>query len=79
MALDPELVALLCCPREGCSAPLLYFADGEAMPGFGPGFLLCPASRLKFPIDPLDIPVLLLDEAVEIGEAEAAELVEFAG
>lgn len=75
MALDKELVSLLRCPRPGCSTPLLYFAGGDAMPGFGPGFLLCPESRLKFPIDALDIPVLLLDEAREVSEAEAASLV----
>lgn len=73
MALDPELVAMLCCPVA--RAPLLYFADVEGLPGYGPGFLFCPESRLKYPVDPLDFPVLLAEEAVEVDEDEARELV----
>lgn len=73
MALDRELLSLLRCPRSG--GTLLYFETEDGLPGFGPGFLFCPESRLKYPIDELDIPVMLIEEAVAVDEAEAEALV----
>jgi len=64
MALARELLDVLVCPRS--KQPLVYFeADGA---------LFCPASRLKYRIDQ-GVPVLLVDEATEVSEAEAAQLV----
>lgn len=70
--LAAELIAILRCPESG--GELVYFPDGEGLPGFGPGFLLCPESRLKYPIDELDFPVLLVEEAVRIDADEVAAL-----
>jgi uncharacterized protein YbaR (Trm112 family) len=70
--LADELIAMLRCPESG--AKLLYFPDRKGLPGFGRGFLLCPESRLKYPIDELDYPVLLRDEAVEVSDEELARL-----
>ncbi len=63
MPLARELLDVLVCPKS--KEPLLYFeADG---------FLFCPASRLKYRIDQ-GVPVLLVEEAVEIGTPEAEAL-----
>lgn len=70
--LADELVALLRCPESG--AKLHYFPDAEGLPGFGPGFLFCVESRLKYPIDELDYPVLLREEAVRAGDDEVERL-----
>jgi uncharacterized protein YbaR (Trm112 family) len=65
MALDPLLLEILVCPES--KKPLLYFEKE--------GFLFCPESRLKFRIED-DIPVMLVEEAERLDEAEAAALVE---
>ena len=70
--LTPELVAVLRCPESG--GELYYFPEGEGLPGFGAGFLFCPESRLKYPVDELDFPVLLVDEAVRAGDDEVEAL-----
>jgi uncharacterized protein YbaR (Trm112 family) len=70
--LAAELVAMLRCPETG--APLHYFPDADGLPGFGPGFLFCAESRLKYPIDELDYPVLLREEAVRATDDEVAAL-----
>ena len=58
-----ELLDVLVCPKS--KEPLLYFeADG---------FLFCPASRLKYRIDQ-GVPVLLVDEAAQLDQAEADQL-----
>ncbi|MBL8766359.1 MAG: Trm112 family protein [Planctomycetes bacterium] len=64
MALDPELLDILACPES--KAPLIYF-EAE-------GFLLCPKSRLKYPIQD-GIPVMLIDEAERLDDAATAKLV----
>ena len=53
---DPELLAILVCPR--CKGELRY---EEAPPA-----LLCPACRLRYPVRD-GIPVLLIDEAEPVG------------
>ena len=63
MALAKDLLDVLVCPKS--KQPLVYFAH-EA-------FLLCPASRLKYRIDD-GVPVLLVDEAVEVSAAEVDRL-----
>jgi uncharacterized protein YbaR (Trm112 family) len=63
MPLAPELVEILVCPKS--KQPLVYFAQEN--------FLLCPAARLKYRIDQ-GVPVLLADEATEIGQAEVDAL-----
>jgi hypothetical protein len=62
--LDPSLLEILVCPES--KQRLVYFADE--------GFLFCPASKLRYRIDD-GIPVMLVDEATRLSEAEAAELV----
>ena len=57
MALSKELLALLACPA----------CKGELEPDSAGSGLVCPACRLRFPIRS-GIPVMLLDEAEELGE-----------
>jgi len=64
MALDPLLLEILVCPES--KKPLLYFEKE--------GFLFCPDSRLKYRIED-DIPVMLVEEAERLDEADAAVLV----
>lgn len=63
MALNPELLEILVCPES--KEELLYF-EAE-------GFLFCPASKLKYRIED-DIPVMLIDEAERLDDAQAAEI-----
>ena len=65
MALDPELLRILRCPRA--RAPLIYFEDE--------GFLFCPESRLRYAVRD-DVPVMLVEEAEELDEAASRELLE---
>lgn len=56
MSLDPELRALLVCPK--CKGELEYrTAPAES--------LVCPACRLVYAVED-DIPVLLIDEATPL-------------
>lgn len=64
MALDPVLLEILVCPES--KKPLLYFEEEH--------FLFCPESRLKYRIED-DIPVMLIEEAERVDEAEAERLV----
>lgn len=68
MPLDPRHLALLVCPES--KQPLLHVPAG--VKGAGEA-LFCPASRLLYRIDD-GIPVLLVDEAERLDEAEAARL-----
>ena len=62
--LSKDLTDVLVCPKS--KQPLLYFAQE--------GFLLCPASRLQYRIEG-DVPVLLIEEARELTQAEVDRLV----
>ena len=63
MALDARLLEILACPDE--KGPLYYFeADG---------FLLCPACHRRYEVRD-DIPVMLVDEAAVLSDAEAEAL-----
>jgi uncharacterized protein YbaR (Trm112 family) len=65
VALDSRLLEILACPDE--KGPLYYF-EAE-------GFLLCPSCRRRYEVTD-DIPVMLLDEATVLSEADAAALLE---
>ena len=58
------------CPKS--KQPLVYVADGADGP-----CLVCAASRLRYRIDD-GIPVLLVDEAVEVSETEVTRLLDLA-
>ncbi len=59
MTLDPMLLEILACPED--KGPLLYFADD--------GYLYNPRLRRRYVVRD-GIPVLLVDEAEAVGEAE---------
>lgn len=63
MPLAAELLDVLVCPKS--KQPLVYFESD--------GFLFCPSSKLKYRIDD-GVPVLLVDEAVQVSDADAAVL-----
>jgi uncharacterized protein YbaR (Trm112 family) len=64
VALDPKLLEILACPED--KGPLLYFADEDAL--YNP--------RLKRTYEVRDgIPVMLIDEATTVDEAEHQRLV----
>lgn len=59
MALDPQLLEILACPED--KGPLLYFEEE--------GALYNPRLRRRYRVED-DIPVMLIDEATEVDEAE---------
>jgi uncharacterized protein len=59
MALDPQLLAILACPED--KGPLLYFESDE--------FLYNPRLKRKYRIQD-DIPIMLIDEAETVDDAE---------
>jgi uncharacterized protein len=63
MALDPQLLEILACPED--KGPLLYFADEDA--------LYNPRLKRRYPIRE-DIPIMLVDEAETVDEAEHERL-----
>ena len=64
MALDPQLLEILACPED--KGPLLYFADEQSL--YNP--------RLKRRYDVRDdIPIMLIDEATSVDDAEHERLV----
>ena len=69
--LSDELVEIMVCPRS--KQPLIYFPRGEADRDEADGFLLCPASRLRYPIQD-GVPVMLVEEATEVSASVAAQL-----
>ena len=64
MALDPALLAILACPED--KGPLLYFEDENS--------LYNPRLKRRYEIRD-DIPVMLIDEAETVDEAEHERLV----
>ncbi|MEA3078083.1 MAG: uncharacterized protein QOF60_2991 [Actinomycetota bacterium] len=64
MALNPKLLEVLACPED--KGPLLYFED-EAT-------LFNPRLNRRYAIKD-DIPIMLVDEAETVDDAEAARLV----
>jgi uncharacterized protein YbaR (Trm112 family) len=59
MALDPQLLEILACPKD--KGPLYYLADEDA--------LYNPRLRLRYAIRD-DIPIMLIDEAETVDDAE---------
>ncbi len=70
--LPKDLVDILVCPKS--KAPLLYFPRGENDEDEGTGFLVCPASRLRYRIEN-GVPVMLVEEATELPSATVERLV----
>jgi len=56
MAISPELLEILACPKCKGDVQLTEKQDG----------LVCKSCRLMYPIKD-DIPVMLIDEAVKLG------------
>ena len=67
VALDPQLLDILACPED--KGPLLYF-ERE-------GALYNPRLKRRYRIDD-DIPVMLIDEAEQVDDAEHDRLVAMA-
>jgi uncharacterized protein len=63
MALDPQLLEILACPDD--KGPLLYFEDEEA--------LYNPRLKRRYAIRD-DIPIMLIDEAETVSDAEHERL-----
>jgi uncharacterized protein YbaR (Trm112 family) len=63
VALDPQLLEILACPED--KGPLLYFAD-EAT-------LYNPRLKRRYVVRE-DIPIMLIDEAEAVGDAEDERL-----
>ena len=63
MTLDPKLLEVLACPKD--KGPLLYFADEDS--------LYNPRLRKSYAV--VDgVPVLMVDESVDVGDAEHERL-----
>ena len=65
MSLDPQLLEILACPQD--KGPLLYFADDNLL--YNPRLQRGDEVRN-------DIPIMLIDEARVIDDAEHARLME---
>lgn len=63
MALNPKLLEVLACPED--KGPLLYFEDEDA--------LFNPRLKRRYAIKD-DIPIMLIDEAETVDDAEADRL-----
>jgi uncharacterized protein len=64
VSLDPKLLEILACPED--KGPLLYFADESA--------LYNPRLRRRYAVRD-DIPIMLIDEAETVDDAEHERLV----
>lgn len=64
MALNPLLLEILACPED--KGPLLYFEDEQS--------LYNPRLRRRYAVDD-DIPIMLIDEAETVDDAEHERLV----
>ena len=67
--LADALLDVLVCPKS--KQPLIYFPRGEDDRDEAEAFLLCPASRLRYPIKD-GVPVMLVEEAISV-DAPAVE------
>ncbi|MBM3674084.1 MAG: Trm112 family protein [Actinobacteria bacterium] len=63
MALDSQLLEILACPED--KGPLLYFADEDS--------LYNPRLKRRYVVRD-DIPIMLVDEAETVSDAEHARL-----
>jgi len=69
--LAPDLLEILACPKS--KAPLVHFPRGESGDDDAGEFLLCVVSRLRYRVEE-GVAVLLVEEAVELAEAEVERL-----
>ena len=74
--LADALLEVLVCPKS--KQPLIYFPRGEDNRDEAEAFLLCPASRLRYPIRD-GVPVMLVDEATPVEAAQVDALIARAG
>ena len=74
--LADALLEVLVCPKS--KQPLIYFPRGEDDRDEAEAFLLCPASRLRYPIRD-GVPVMLVDEATPVEPAQVEALIARAG
>ena len=65
MALDPQLLEILACPED--KGPLLYFEDEDS--------LYNPRLRRRYAVRD-GIPIMLIDEAEQVGDEEHRRLLE---
>jgi len=72
MELAADLLDILVCPES--KQPLIYFPKGETNDDEASAFLLCEASQLKYRLED-GIPVLLVEEAERLDDAETQRLV----
>jgi len=70
--LAADFVRIMVCPKS--KQPLVYFPRGDQDSDERDGFLLCPASKLRYRIDD-GLPVLLIAEATALSSAEVDRLV----
>jgi uncharacterized protein YbaR (Trm112 family) len=63
VALDPKLLEILACPED--KGPLLYFEDESS--------LYNPRRQRRYRVED-DIPIMLIDEAESVDDAEHARL-----
>ena len=63
MSLDPKLLEILACPED--KGPLLYFEDESS--------LYNPRLQRRYRVED-DIPIMLIDEAETVDDAEHARL-----
>ena len=70
--LADALLDVLVCPKS--KQPLIYFPRGEDDRDEAEAFLLCPASRLRYPIRD-GVPVMLVDEATPVEATRVDALV----
>jgi uncharacterized protein YbaR (Trm112 family) len=63
MALDPQLLEILACPAD--KGPLLYFSDEDC--------LYNPRLQRRYDVRD-DIPIMLIDEATTVDDAEHQRL-----
>jgi uncharacterized protein len=65
MAIDPRLLEILACPED--KGPLLYFSKD--------GALYNPRLKRKYKVSD-DLPVMLVEEAEKVGDAEHRSLMD---
>jgi uncharacterized protein YbaR (Trm112 family) len=70
--LAADLVAVLACPKS--KQPVIYFPRGEENRDEASAFLFCPSSKLRYRVE-RGVPVMLVDEAIEVPDAAATALV----
>jgi len=70
--LPADLLDILACPAS--KKPLIYFPRGEGDQDEAEGFLLCPASRLRYRIEN-GVAVMLVEEAQELPPGDVERLV----